>query len=65
MRTIQDLENEVLEILDEFDGEYVVTDFDLKAQSSLQMKKKFLCCQTLLSMYNTKNISLWQNIITK
>jgi hypothetical protein len=35
MRTIQDLENEVLEILDEFDGEYVVTDFELKAQKSL------------------------------
>jgi hypothetical protein len=35
MRTIQDLENEVLEILNEFDGEYVVTDFDLKAQKSL------------------------------
>jgi hypothetical protein len=35
MRTIQDLENEVLEILNEFDGECVVTGFDLKAQKSL------------------------------
>lgn len=35
MRTLQDLENKVLEILDEFDGEYVVTDFELEAQKSL------------------------------
>jgi uncharacterized protein YqhQ len=35
MRTLQDLENKVLEILDEFDGECVVTGFNLKAQKSL------------------------------